>query len=224
MKITENIFLVPGVIANPYILVDPDGLTLVDTGLPRSNAKILAYVASLGKSAHDVKRILVTHSDLDHVGSLDVLHKLTGARTYASQVEANAIAAGRASRQIKRSGFSLRRLMFTILGPFMKAKPFKVDEILADGEVLPIQGGLLVVDTSGHTPGHLSFFAPASGVLFCGDSMVTDGNGIHGSRPGLTWDDPKARQAEKKQASLGARVVCPGHGPVVKDAAGKFPV
>ena len=110
MKILENIYFVPGVVANPYILVDADGLTLIDTGLPRSSSKILAYVASLGKSAHDVKRILITHSDLDHVGSLAILHKLTGARTYASQVEATAISTGRASRQIKRSGFSARRL------------------------------------------------------------------------------------------------------------------
>jgi glyoxylase-like metal-dependent hydrolase (beta-lactamase superfamily II) len=224
MKITDNVFLVPGVIANPYILVDSDGLTLIDTGMPRSSGKILAYVASLGKSAQDIKRILITHSDLDHVGSLAVLHKLTGAHTYASQVEAAAIAAGKASRQIKRRGFSMRRFMFTLLGPFMKSQPFQVDEILADGEVLPVHGGLLVVDTAGHTPGHISFFTPASGVLFCGDSMVTDENGMHGSRPGLTWDDSKARQSEKKQSKLGARIVCPGHGPVVIDAAGKFPV
>jgi glyoxylase-like metal-dependent hydrolase (beta-lactamase superfamily II) len=224
MKIMENVFLVPGVVANPYILVDSDGLTLIDAGLPRSSQKIFGYVATLGKSAHDLKRIIITHSDLDHVGSLAALHKLTGARTYASQVEASAIASGKPSRQIKPTGFSMRRLIFTLLGPFMKTKPFQVDEILSDGQVLPILGGLLVVDTAGHTPGHLSFFAPGSGVLFCGDSMVTDEKGIHGSRPGLTWDDAKAREAERKQAALGALVVCPGHGPVVKEAAGKFPV
>ncbi len=224
MKIMDNVYLIPGVVANPYILVDSDGLTLIDTGLPRSSQKILNYLATLGKSAHDLKRILITHSDLDHVGSLAALHKLTGARTYASQVEASAIANGKSSRQIKPTRFSMRRLMFTLLGPFMKPKPFQVDEILADGQVLPILGGLLVVDTAGHTPGHLSFFAPGSAVLFCGDSMVTDEKGIHGSRPGLTWDDARAREAERKQAALGAQVVCPGHGPVVKEAAGKFPV
>jgi glyoxylase-like metal-dependent hydrolase (beta-lactamase superfamily II) len=169
MKIIENVFLVPGVVANPYILVDADGLTLVDTGLPRSSQKILDYIATLGKSAHDVKRIIITHSDLDHIGCLADLHKLTGARTYASQVEASAIANGKPSRQIKPAGFSMRRLMFTILGPFMRAKPFQVDEILADGQVLPILGGLRVVATAGHTPGHLSFYAPISVVLFCGE-------------------------------------------------------
>jgi glyoxylase-like metal-dependent hydrolase (beta-lactamase superfamily II) len=212
------------VVANPYILVDADGLTLIDTGLPRSSRKIIDYVASLGKSPHDLKRILITHSDLDHIGSLAALNKLTGARTYASQVEASAIANGKSSRQIKSTNFSMRRLMFTILGPFMKPKPYQVDEILADGQVLPILGGLLVVNTAGHTPGHLSFFAPGPGVLFCGDSMVSDEKGIHGSRPGLTWDDARAREAERKQAALGTQVVCPGHGPVVKEAAGKFPV
>ncbi len=54
--------------------------------------------------------------------------------------------------------------------------------------------------------------------------MVTDESGIHGSRRGLTWDDAKARESERKQAALGARIVCSGHGPVVMDSAGKFPV
>ena len=224
MKIIDNVFVVPGVVANAYILVDTDGLTIIDTGLPRTEKKILAYVASLGMSAHDVKRIILTHSDLDHVGGLAALHKLTGARTYASQIEAEAIASGKSSRKIKPSGFSMRRLMFAVLRPFMKATPFKVEEILTDGQVLPALGGLRVVETSGHTPGHISLFAPVVGILFCGDSMVNDENGIQGSRSGLTWDDAKAREAEKKQAALGAHIVCSGHGPVVMDATGKYPV
>ena len=223
MKIIDNVFLVPGVVANPYILVDFDGLTLIDTGLPRSDRKILAYIGSLGKSAYDVKRIIITHSDLDHVGSLAALRKSTGARTYASKIEAEAIAAGKPSRQIKSSSFSLRRLMFAMLGPFMKIAPFQVDEILTDGQILPALGGLHVVDTSGHTPGHISLFAPSNGVLFCGDFMVTDENGIHGSRSGLTWDENRAKEAVRKQAGLGARIVCPGHGPIVMDATRKFP-
>jgi glyoxylase-like metal-dependent hydrolase (beta-lactamase superfamily II) len=224
MKIIDNVFVVPGVMANPYLLVDTDGLTVIDTGLPRSERKILAYVASLGKSARDVKRIILTHSDLDHVGGLAALHKLTGARTYASKIEADAIAAGIPSRQIKSSGFSIMRIVFSLLRPFMKATPFKVDEFLTDGQILPALGGLRVIETPGHTPGHISLFAPAVGVLFCGDSLVTDENGIHGSRPGLTWDDAKAREAERKQAALGAHIVCSGHGPIVMDATGKFPL
>jgi len=224
MKIIDNIFVVPRVIANTYVILDGDGLTVIDAGLPRSEKKILAYVTSLGKSARDVKRIIITHADLDHFGGLAALQKATGARTYASQIEANAIAQGKASREIKPSGFSFRRVLFTILGPFMKATPFQVDEILAEGQTLPILGGLQVLETPGHTPGHISLFAPSVGVLFCGDSMVSDEKGLHGSRPGITWNEIKARESERKQAALGASIVCSGHGPVVKDAAGKFPV
>ena len=224
MKIIENVFVVPKVVANIYILVDDDGLTIIDAGLPRSEKKILAYVTNLGKSASDVKRIILTHSDLDHVGALAALQKTTGARTYASQIEADAIAAGKPSRQISSTGFSLRRIFFTVMGSFFKARPFQVDEILKDGQTLPVLGGLRVVATPGHTPGHISLFAPAVGMLFCGDSMVTDENGIQGSRPAVTWDEAQAKASTQKQAELGASIVCSGHGPVVKDATGKFPV
>src|SRR5690349_19678800 len=123
MKITENVFVVPGVVANPYLLIDENGVTVIDAGLPRSEKKILAYLASLGKTPQDVKQILITHSDYDHVGGLAALKAATGARTYSSRIEADAIATGRPSRQIKPAGFSLRRLLFSILGPFFKLKP-----------------------------------------------------------------------------------------------------
>jgi len=223
VKIIDHVFVVPKVVANPYIIVDPDGLTIIDTGIPRSDNKILAYIASLGKSARDVKRILLTHSDLDHVGGLAALQKATGARSYASQVEADAIALGRPSRQISSSP-SLRSFLFGLLRPFFKATPVKVDEILTNGQVLPVLGGLHVVETPGHTPGHISLFAPSVGVLFCGDSMVTDENGIRVSRSGVTWDAAEAKESVKKQSALGARIVCSGHGPVIMDAVGKFPL
>jgi Zn-dependent hydrolases, including glyoxylases len=224
MKIIDNVFVVPGVVANPYLILDEDGLTVIDTGLPRSEKKILAYVASLGKGSQDVKRIIITHADLDHFGGLAALQAATGARTYASRTEADAIAQGKSSREINPSGFSLRRVLFTLMRPFMKATPVQIDEILAEGDTLPVLGGLHVVETPGHTPGHISLFASSAKVLFCGDSMVSAQNSLQGSRPGITWDETRARESERKQASLGATIVCSGHGSVVMDASGKFPV
>jgi glyoxylase-like metal-dependent hydrolase (beta-lactamase superfamily II) len=224
MKIIDNVFVVPSVVANPYIIVDTDGLTVIDTGLPRSQKKILAYVAGLGKQAQDVKRIIITHADFDHIGGLAALQRASGARTYASKIEADAIAKGKSSREIKATGFSLRRVFFALVRPFMKLTPFQVDETLAEGQTLPVLGGLHVIETPGHTPGHVSLFAPSVGVLFCGDSMVSDDHGLQGSRPGITWDETRARESERKQAALGAHIVCSGHGPVVMDANGKFPV
>jgi len=222
MKITENIYVVAGVVANPYILVDADGLTVIDTGLPRAEKKILAYIANLGRAPQDVKRIILTHSDLDHVGGLSALQKATSARTFTSKIEADAIAIGRASRQITGGGL-VRRVLFAVVSPFFKAIPVQVDEILTDGQILPIAGGLRVLDTPGHTPGHISLFSESAGVLFCGDSMISE-NGLQGSRPAVTWDQMKANESVVKQAQLDARIVCSGHGPVVMDAKGKYPV
>ena len=176
----------------------------------------------MGRQPQDLKRILITHSDLDNVGSLPALKQASGALTYASEIEARAIAIGQASRQI-RSANPLRRLLFFFLRFRFKAVPIKVDEILKDGQVLPILGGLQVVDTVGHTPGHISLYAAALNLLFPGDSMVSDEKGLYGSRPANTWDQVKAAESVRKQALLGAKTVCPGHGPVVTDAQNKFP-
>ena len=222
MEVIVNVHHIPNIIANPYLIIDKDGLTLIDTGLPGSEKKILNYINGLGHSPADLKRIVITHSDLDHIGGLFALKKATGARTYASEIEAKAIASGKPSRPIK-SGLTIRRVLFSIVGLWMKPHPMQVDEILKDGQLLPVLGGLRVVVTSGHTPGHISLFAAKSGLLFPGDSMVSDQKGLHGSRPAVTWDSAKANESVRKQAELGARIVCPGHGPVITDAQNKFP-
>jgi len=222
VEIIPDVHVISGGIVNCYLIVDTDGLTLIDTGLAGNANRICKYVAGLGRQPGDVKRILITHADGDHVGSLAALKAATGARVYANAVEAEAIAAGRSSRALKADNLLLK-LVFAITGRFFKAQPAQVDEFLADGQVLPVLGGLRVVETFGHTPGHVSLFAPAAGILFVGDSLVSNKNGLRGSGGANTWDQDKANASVRKQAALGARIVCSGHGPVVRDAAGKFP-
>jgi glyoxylase-like metal-dependent hydrolase (beta-lactamase superfamily II) len=222
MEIIPNVHLIPNTVANPYLLIDPDGLTLIDAGLPGSHKKILRYLASLGYAPGDLKRILITHADFDHVGGLAPLKAATGARVFASPVEAQAMAEGHASRPVKpRSGIT--RLLFGLMASLFKPASIQVDELLSDGQTLPVLGGLRVIETLGHTPGHISFFAPSVGILFCGDSIVSGEDGLHGSSGGNNWDQIKSDESVRKQAALGARILCSGHGPVVMDAAGKFP-
>ncbi len=110
----------------------------------------------------------------------------------------------------------LTRMLFRI-------KPATVDEFLTDGQALPVLGGLRAVATPGHTPGHVSFFAPGPGILFAGDSLRSGGGRLSGSGAALTWDQAEASASIRRQAALGAKIVCTGHGPVVTDAADKFP-
>lgn len=225
MKIIDNVYIVPGVIANSYLLVDPDGLTVIDAGLPYSEKRTLKYIASLGRSANEIRRILITHADLDHYGCLASLQKASGACTFASQAEAEAMAKGQSSRPVYRNVDRFQRFVIGLMGRFMKALPFQVEEFLADGQVLPVLGGLKVVATPGHSPGHLSFYAPSAAILFCGDSMRSDGKrGLRGSRSRNNWDQSLANASVARQAKLGAKILCPGHGPVVTETGELFPV
>jgi len=223
MEIISNVHLIPNTVANPYLLIDPDGLTLIDAGLPGSHRKILGYLASLGYKSADLKRILITHADFDHVGGLAPLKAATGARVFASPVEARAIAEGHASRPLKPRS-KITKLLFDLMAGLFKPAPVQVDELLSDGQILPVLGGLRVVETPGHTPGHISLFASSAGILFCGDSIVSGEDGLHGSTGANNWDQAKSDESVRKQAALGARILCSGHGPVVMDAAGKFPL
>ncbi len=231
MEIIPNVHLIPNIVANPYLLVDPDGLTLIDAGLPGSHKKILRYLAGLGHAPSDLRHILITHADFDHVGGLAALKAATGALVYASPIEAQAIAEGHSSRALKPRNL-LFKLLFNLMGSLFKPARAKVDEFLSDGQTLPVLGGLTVLETPGHTPGHLSYYAPAAGILFCGDSIVSEESGLRGSTGANNWDQDKSDEFVRRQAALlapgpqgqvGARILCSGHGPVVMDAAGKFP-
>jgi len=224
MKILDNIHAIPNVQANSYLIVEPDGLTIIDTGMPFSENQTLKYIASLGHSAGEIKYILITHADLDHYGCLAALREASGAHTYASQPEAEAMAGGVSSRPVNRDIGRFQGFMIRLMGKYLKPTPIQVDELLRDGQILPVLGGLHVVETAGHSPGHLSFYVPSAGVLFCGDSMKSNDKGLRASRSRNNWNQPLADASVKKQAALGAQIVCPGHGPVVKNASGKFPV
>ncbi len=158
MEIIPNVHLIPNIVANPYLLIDPDGLTLIDAGLPGSHRKILRYMAGLGYAPQDLKRILITHADFDHVGGLAALKAATGARVFASPVEAQAMAEGHASRPLKPRR-RITKLLFDLMAGLFKPAPVQADELLSDGQILPVLGGLRVVETPGHTPGHISLFA-----------------------------------------------------------------
>ncbi len=223
MKITANIHAIPNVQANSYLIVEPDGLTIIDTGMPFSEKQSLKYIASLGRSAGEIKHIFITHADLDHYGCLAALKQASGARTFSSQPEAEAMAKGISSRPVKRDIGRFQGFMIRLAGKLLKPTPIQVDEILTDGQVLPVLGGLQVLATPGHSPGHLSYYAPSVRVLFCGDSMKSNDKGLRASRSRNNWDQTVADASVRNQSTLGAQIVCTGHGPVVKEASDKFP-
>ena len=224
MNVSEflpGVFWIDLRVSNCFLIIEEAGLVLIDAGVRRSFNLLVDVIHSLGYSPDQLTSILLTHADLDHVGAAPALKEHFGVRIYTSQVEAEALAQGQSSRQV-RAG---------LLSPFLSwlerrsgAMQVQVDQVLAEGDQLPILGGLQVISTPGHTPGHLSFYAPRDGLLFAGDSVSTRSDRVRYNRVKIfNWDEDQMRASVHRQAALHPQIVCSGHGPVVFDAADKFP-
>ncbi len=221
MEIIPNVHIISGTAVNCFLIVEPDGLTLIDTGLPAYAKKITAYLASIGHKPADITRILITHADGDHVGSLAHFKAASGATTYTSAIEAKAIALGETSRELTPG--PVLKLLLNFTKRFFEYEAVKIDEILEPAENLPVLGELQVIPSPGHTPDHISFFSPSRRILFAGDSMRASKNKLITSRGINTWDEAQARESALLQSYLKPEIVCVGHGPIIREAANKFP-
>ena len=160
----------PADLINSYLIAGPDGsLVLVDAGTRRAPKALLAALAQLGRAPGDVTHLLLSHAHNDHAGGLAKLQTATGAAVHAHEREAIYVREGRmpAVDRSTRGGRLLARVPGRLTGfaPVADLEPFQ------DGAVLPVAGGITVVHTPGHTPGHCSFLHPSSGLLVTGDAI-----------------------------------------------------
>ncbi|HET9112101.1 MAG TPA: MBL fold metallo-hydrolase [Ktedonobacterales bacterium] len=217
MQIFPDIHRVDGVSCNVYIITEPDGLTVVDTGMPGADRRILAAIGALGRSPRDVRHILLTHQHVDHIGGLAALAHATGAKTWASAGDTPAIE-GRAERESPHGplGVVFRTVFFSRL------RPAAIGAVVREGDTLPVlsgEGGIRVVETPGHTVGHVSFYLPARRLLFAGDA-VRSGSGRLAVPPTmLNLDTSMAVRSVGKLAALDVDACLPGHGAPVLTGA-----
>lgn len=218
LEIVPGVYQLDNRLVNLYLIAEPEALTLIDTGVAGSGAKLaLRAIAQLNRRPEELCRILITHADPDHYGSANALRQATGARVCASAGEAAAMARGVMSREIR--GSALARGAFSVLSRLiMPTEPTPVDEILVPGQVLPILGGLTVVSSPGHTPDHLSFYVPAFKLLFAGDSLDALGGKLRFADRSVNWDYARGLQSVRAQVALGLEIVAVGHGPVTRGA------
>lgn len=209
--ILPNIYLLKSLIVRQYLLVDDNQLYLVDAGLPGNSKAILRALSELHIVPTDITlHVLITHADGDHVGSLSELRdSFPNIKVYASAFEAEAIRGGHSSRPLKPKGFE--KVFYNLLSPLFVSPASEVDCILNPGDVLPVFSGLRVIDSSGHTPGHISFYLPKERVLFAGDSIRGSNHSPAPSIGANTWDIDKARGSFDSQLQLQPAYICAGH-------------
>jgi glyoxylase-like metal-dependent hydrolase (beta-lactamase superfamily II) len=170
VQLAEGVWRIPtmGDFVNSFAFVDADGtVTLLDAGLRGATRRIVAGLGAMGASPADVERIVVTHAHLDHIGSADAVRRRTGASVHAHHEDADYVRQGRCPPRDRR--LPLGRVMQFV----QRRQPScPVDGVFTDGDLLPVAGGLRVLHTPGHTPGHCAFLHEPSGVLVTGDSVM----------------------------------------------------
>ena len=191
--------------SNVYLVVGPPS-TLIDTGPPGTVWCLLAALKRAGVQPRDLRRIVLTHCDGDHIANARALQRITGAEVCAHEDDLPYITGAQ-----PLPGPPARRVIGATIGRLVR--PPRVDRALHDGEVLD---GLVVLHLPGHTPGHIGL--QAGSVLFAGDT-VSGGRGLRPAPRCLTWNEDLARRSIARMATLGVDLLLPGHGTPVDDGA-----
>lgn len=218
-RITANVYEIPLGNVNAFLIEDEE-LTLIDTGTPGSAVKVLHAIRSIGRDPGDLRHILLTHSHPDHAGGAAELKAQTNAKIYMHEAEADNVRNGFTPKPDVPvfTGF-INKMMYNLFiknasGDIAAAT---VDELIDDGDWLPVAGGIHTIHVPGHSAGQLAFFLPGQkNVLFAADTAAN----IIGLGYAIFYEDfQQAKHSLEKLATFDFDVACFGHGGTIRHSA-----
>ncbi|WHY31419.1 MBL fold metallo-hydrolase [Bacillus wiedmannii] len=191
-------FIIP-----PILLWDDKMAVLIDTGFPGQFEDIQIEMERVGVSFDKLKVVILTHQDIDHIGSLpDLLENgVSDIKVYAHELDKPYI----------EGEFPLLKD-----GQVKNPPKGKVSDTVIDGQELPYCGGILILHTPGHTPGHISLYMKQSKTLIAGDSMYSVNGKLGVIHAPTTLNVKEAQQSLKKYSNLDIESVVCYHGGLSK--------
>ncbi|WP_025701141.1 MBL fold metallo-hydrolase, partial [Paenibacillus forsythiae] len=184
----------------PVLLRDEDHAVLVDTGYPGLLHTFKQAVAQAGVAWSELDTVVITHQDIDHIGGLPAMlgEPHSRVKVLAHPIEQPYIEGERMLLKHTPEAIAAAEAMLPPHVPEEWRRAFlhhlahppkaKVDALIEDGQELPVAGGVIVVETPGHSPGHISLYHPASRTLIAGDSLTVKEGALHGPDPRVTPD------------------------------------
>jgi glyoxylase-like metal-dependent hydrolase (beta-lactamase superfamily II) len=196
MKITDRVFALDSTKGAYAYIVFGEEIALIDTGLAFRGNGILKELSTMGVRLRDIKHILLTHYDLDHIGNAAKLEELTGASLWASDLDRLCILG-----ETDRPGF---KKFLPYVMPVKK--PVSINAYPENGKL----NDITVIPTPGHTPGHVCLLY--EDILFAGDLIENKRGSIIPYPSFWNWDSSLLQDSIKDLSNYAFRWICPAHG------------
>jgi glyoxylase-like metal-dependent hydrolase (beta-lactamase superfamily II) len=190
---------------NVYVLRD----ILVDSGGKFVRRRLLSALAGTTIKGH-----VITHAHLDHQGCSHAVCEHFRVPFMCGEGDRTAAETSVPTPVLAHPGSWIARVSRRLAGP-----GHPVSRSLRDGDEV---GGFAVIETRGHTPGHLAFWRERDRVLVLGDVLfhrnpLTMRHGLSVPFELATFDPRMNRAAARRLAALKPAVVCFGHGEPLRD-------
>ncbi|GAA1949588.1 MBL fold metallo-hydrolase [Microbacterium deminutum] len=218
MNLGPHLHRIGNDIVAAYLVDLPDGITVIDAGLPGHWHDLRAELAAMGRSVDDIRGLILTHGDSDHLGFAERLRRDHGVPVYVHAADADRARGGEKPKNEigpKRIGPMLGFFAYALRKGGMRTT--YVTEVIdvADGDVLPLPGAPRIIGMPGHSPGSIAIHVPLAEAVFVGDALTTRHvlTGRTGGQPAPFTDEPSlALESLARIEDIDASWVLPGHG------------
>jgi len=204
--IAEDVYLLDGFppdAINVYLVGD----VLIDAGTRHASKRILRQLRGRTVSAH-----ALTHAHPDHQGASHEICETRGIPLWCGEGDAEAIETGNVT------GGETHSLLHRVIGAGLRGPAHPVARRLHESDVV---ARFEVLETPGHSAGHVSFWRASDRTLICGDVFINmpPMTGLHEPPAIFTPDPARNRESMRRLAALEPELVCFGHGPPLRDPA-----